>query len=436
MPSNSLDVEGRSLRNHLIAGIAVALFLIIGIGGWAFRTELSGAVTASGSVVVDSNVKKVQHLTGGIVGELLVREGDRVQAGDTVVRLDDTVLQAGLAIVTKGLDEMRARKARLVSERDGTDEMVFPSDMIGRMPSSELAAAMESERKLFDLRRAARQGQKSQLRQRIAQLEDEARGYGALQAAKTEEIELIQRELGGVQSLWEKKLIPINRLTMLEREAARLKGELAQSIASSAQVRGKISEIELQIIQIDQELSSEVAKELREMDGKIGEFVERKVTAEDQLKRIELRAPQSGIVHQLGIHTIGGIVSPADPVMLIVPESDLLSVEAKISPQDIDQLYLGQATSLRFSAFNQRTTPEIQGAISRISADVSSDQRTGQNFYTARIAIPADELVRLGNVKVLPGMPAEIFARTYDRSVLSYFTKPLTDQIVRAFCER
>jgi HlyD family secretion protein len=436
MPSNSLDVEGRSLRNHLIVGIAVALFLIVGIGGWAFRTELSGAVTASGSVVVDSNVKKVQHLTGGIVGELLVREGDRVQAGDTVVRLDDTVLQAGLAIVTKGLDEMRARKARLVSERDGTDEMVFPSDMIGRMPSSELAAAMESERKLFDLRRAARQGQKSQLRQRIAQLEDEARGYGALQAAKTEEIELIQRELGGVQSLWEKKLIPINRLTMLEREAARLKGELAQSISSSAQVRGKISEIELQIIQIDQELSSEVAKELREMDGKIGEFVERKVTAEDQLKRIELRAPQSGIVHQLGIHTIGGIVSPADPVMLIVPESDLLSVEAKISPQDIDQLYLGQATSLRFSAFNQRTTPEIQGAISRISADVSSDQRTGQNFYTARIAIPADKLVRLGNVKVLPGMPAEIFARTYDRSVLSYFTKPLTDQIVRAFRER
>jgi membrane fusion protein, type I secretion system len=436
MPSDSLDAEGRSLRDHLIAGTAVALFLTVGIGGWAFSTEMSGAITASGSVVVDSNVKKVQHLSGGIVGQLLVREGDRVEAGDTVVRLDDTVLQAGLAIVTKGLDEMRARKARLVSERDGTDEIVFPSDTIGRTPSSELAAAMESERKLFDLRRAARQGQKSQLRQRIAQLEDEARGYGALQAAKTEEIELIQRELGGVQSLWEKKLIPINRLTVLEREAARLKGELAQSIASSAQVRGKISETELQIIQIDQELSSEVAKELREVDGKIGEFVERKVTAEDQLKRVELRAPQSGIVHQLGIHTIGGVVSPADPVMLIVPESDLLSVEARVSPQDIDQLYLGQPTTLRFSAFNQRTTPEIQGTISRISADVSPDQRTGQNFYTARVAIAADQLARLGNVKVLPGMPAEIFARTYDRNVLSYFTKPLTDQIVRAFRER
>jgi HlyD family secretion protein len=436
MSGNSLEAEDRSLRNHLIAGTAVALFLTVGIGGWAFRTELAGAVTASGSVVVDSNVKKVQHLTGGIVGQLLVREGDRVEAGDTVVRLDDTVLQAGLAIVTKGLDEMRARKARLVNERDGSETIVFPSDMIGRTPSPELAAAMDSERKLFDLRRAARHGQKSQLRQRIAQLEDETRGYVALQAAKTEEIELIQRELGGVQSLWEKKLIPINRLTVLEREAARLKGELAQSIASSAQVRGKISEIELQIIQIDQELSSEVAKELREVDGKIGEFVERKVTAEDQLKRVELRAPQSGIVHQLGIHTIGGIVSAADPVMLIVPESDLLSVEARVSPQDIDQLYLGQPTTLRFSAFNQRTTPEIQGTISRISADVSPDQRTGQNFYTARVAIAADQLARLGNVKVLPGMPAEIFARTYDRNVLSYFTKPLTDQIVRAFRER
>jgi HlyD family secretion protein len=185
MPSNALDAEDRSLRNHLIAGSGVALFLILGIGGWAFRTELAGAVTASGSVVVDSNVKKVQHLTGGIVGKLLVREGDRVEAGDTVVRLDDTVLQAGLAIVTKGLDEMRARKARLVNERDGSETIVFPSDMIGRTPSPELAAAMDSERKLFDLRRAARHGQKSQLRQRIAQLEDETRGYVALQAAKT-----------------------------------------------------------------------------------------------------------------------------------------------------------------------------------------------------------------------------------------------------------
>ncbi|MEO8320189.1 MAG: HlyD family type I secretion periplasmic adaptor subunit, partial [Bradyrhizobium sp.] len=397
---------------------------------------LSGAITASGTVVVDSSVKKVQHLTGGIVGELMVREGDRVHLGDTLVRLDETVLRAGLSIVTKGLDEMRARKARLASERDGAESIVFPQQLLDAPPSADFASAFDSERKLFDLRRSARRGQKSQLRQRIAQLDDEVRGYEALQQAKAEEIELIQRELAGVRVLWQKNLIQINRLTTLERETARLKGELAQSTASSAQVRGKISEIELQIIQIDQDLSSEVAKELRDIDGKIGEFIERKVTADDQLKRVDIRAPQSGVVHQLSVHTIGGVVSPADPVMLIVPEADLLTIEARISPQDIEQLYVGQTASMRFSAFNQRTTPEINGSVSRISADVTADQKTGQNYYTARVAITPEELARLGNVKLLPGMPAEIFARTYDRTVLSYFIKPLSDQIVRAFRER
>ena len=436
MTDNPSRGEDRTLRNHLIGGTVIALVLTVGIGGWAATTELSGAITAPGSVVVDSNVKKVQHLTGGIVGELLVREGDKVRIGDTLVRLDETVLRAGLAIYTKGLDEMRARKARLASERDGADRIIVSPELRDTALSPEFASALDSERKLFDLRRTARQGQKSQLRQRIAQLDDEVRGYAALQQAKAEEIELIQRELTGVRVLWQKNLIQINRLTVLEREAARLKGELAQSMASSAQVRGKISEIELQIIQIDQELSSEVAKELREIDGKIGEFIERKVTAEDQLKRVDIRAPQNGLVHQLSVHTVGGVVSPAEPVMLIVPEADLLIVEAKISPQDIDQLYLGQPASLRFSAFNQRTTPEIQGVISRISADVTSDQRTGQNFYTARVSITPEELARLGNIKLLPGMPAEIFAKTYDRSVLSYFVKPLSDQVVRAFRER
>jgi len=436
MTDNPSRGEDRTLRNHLIGGTVIALVLTVGIGGWAATTELSGAITAPGSVVVDSNVKKVQHLTGGIVGELLVREGDKVRIGDTLVRLDETVLRAGLAIYTKGLDEMRARKARLASERDGADRIIVSPELRDTALSPEFASALDSERKLFDLRRTARQGQKSQLRQRIAQLDDEVRGYAALQQAKAEEIELIQRELTGVRVLWQKNLIQINRLTVLEREAARLKGELAQSMASSAQVRGKISEIELQIIQIDQELSSEVAKELREIDGKIGEFIERKVTAEDQLKRVDIRAPQNGLVHQLSVHTVGGVVTPAEPVMLIVPEADLLIVEAKISPQDIDQLYLGQPASLRFSAFNQRTTPEIQGVISRISADVTSDQRTGQNFYTARVSITPEELARLGNIKLLPGMPAEIFAKTYDRSVLSYFVKPLSDQVVRAFRER
>ena len=429
--------ERSSIRRHLIGGSVIALLLTVGVGGWAATTELSGAVIAPGSVVVDSSVKKVQHLTGGIVGELLVRDGQHVRTGEVVLRLDDTVTRANLAIVIKGLDEMAARRAaRLEAERDRAEELVFPAALLARAQEPDVAAAIESERKLFELRRSARLGQKSQLKERVAQLEEEIRGHTALQEAKAEEIELILRELEGVRALWAKNLVQLTRLISLEREAARIKGERAQSIAAAAQSRGKISETELQIIQIDQDLSSDVARELREVDSKIGEFTERKVTAEDQLKRIDLRAPQDGVVHQLAVHTVGGVVAAGDPVMLIVPEADALSIEARIFPQDIDQLHLGQAAGLRFSAFNQRTTPEINGTITHISADVSREEKTGQSYYTVRIGTSPEEIARLGNVKLVPGMPVEAFMRTYDRTVISYFTKPLHDQILRAFRER
>jgi HlyD family secretion protein len=428
--------EAISIRRHLVGGIVIALMLTVGVGGWAATTELSGAVIAQGSIVVDSNIKKVQHLTGGIVGELLVRDGQRVGAGEVVLRLDETITRVNLAIVTKGLDEMTARQARLAGERDQAEQVAFPAKLLARASEPDVAAAIQSERKLFELRRSARLGQKSQLRERIAQLDEEVRGYTALREAKAEEIELIQRELEGVRELWDKKLVQINRLMSLERDAARLKGERAQSVAAIAQSRGKIGEIELQIIQIDQDLSSEVARESRDVDAKIGEFAERKVAAEDQLKRVEVRAPQDGVVHQLAVHTVGGVVSASDAIMLIVPEADALAVEVKVLPQDIDQLRLGQSAGLRFSAFNQRTTPEISGTISRVSADVSTDQRSGQSFYTVRIALPAEETARLGNVKLVPGMPVEAFIKTYDRTVLSYFIKPLEDQVMRAFRER
>jgi len=436
MEKNIARDESISIRRHLLGGVVIALVLTIGVGGWATTTELSGAVIAPGSVVVDSNVKKVQHLTGGIVGELLVRDGQHVRSGEIVLRLDETITRVNLAIVTKGLDEMTARQARLASERDQVEQVSFPAALLARANEPGVAAAIQSERKLFELRRTARLGQKSQLRERIAQLDEEIRGYTALQEAKAEEIELIQRELEGVRTLWNKNLVQINRLISLEREAVRLKGERAQSVAAIAQSRGKIGEIELQIIQIDQDLSSEVARELREVEGKIGEFVERKVAAEDQLKRIDIRAPQDGVVHQLAVHTVGGVVPPGEAIMLVVPEADALSVEAKIWPQDIDQLHVGQPAGLRFSAFNQRTTPEINGVITRISADVSRDEKSGLSYYTARIGIDPEEIGRLGGVRLVPGMPVETFMKIYDRIVISYFTKPLHDQILRAFRER
>jgi HlyD family secretion protein len=309
--------------------------------------------------------------------------------------------------------------------------------LLARQSDADAARAIDSERKLFELRRTARVGQKAQLRERIGQLEEEVRAHVALQQAKAEEIELIQRELEGVRMLWNRNLIQLTRLTALEREAVRLKGERAQSFSAAAQARGKITETELQIIQMDQDLSSEVAKELREVYMKIGEFIERQVTAEDQLKHVDIRAPQDGVVHQLAVHTVRGVVSPADPIMLVVPEADLLAVEAKVAPQDIDQLHIGQAAGLRFSAFNQRTTPEVTGALTRISADVSQDQRSGQSYYVVRIGISPEQVARLGNnAKLVPGMPVEVFIKTYDRTVISYFTKPLHDQILRAFRER
>ena len=425
-----------SMRRHLVAAIVVVLVLVIGVGGWAATAVISGAVVASGSVVVDSNVKKVQHPTGGIVGELRVRDGDRVHAGDVVVRLDETVTRANLAIVTKGLGEMMARKARLESERDGLDAITFPAQLLAEADDPDRAAAMDSERKLFNLRKTARSGQKAQLRERVAQLGEEITGLAAQQNSKAKEIALIERELAGVRELWKQNLVQLTRLTALEREAARLDGERGQLVAASAQAKGKIAETALQILQIDQDIASDVAKELREVDGKIGELVERKVAAEDQLKRTDIRAPQDGTVFQLAVHTIGGVITAGDPIMLIVPEADNLSVEVKVNPQDIDQLQLNQKAILRFSAFNIRTTPEIEGVVTRISADTSTDQRTGQSYYTVRIAMPADQIERLGEVKLLPGMPVEAFMQTRDRTMLSYLIKPLHDQFLRAFREK
>jgi HlyD family secretion protein len=404
-----------------------------GVGGLAATTELAGAVIAPGTMVVDSNVKKVQHLTGGVVGELRVRDGDRVKVGDVVVRLDETITQANLAIVVKSLNEMYARLARLEAERDDAETVRFPSELLARSSDSEVQRVIEGERNLFRLRKKARAGQKAQLRERIAQLREEIQGLSGQIVAKKREMELIAQELEGVRDLWRKNLVPIHRVTALERDAARLEGERGHLIAATAQSKGKISENELQIIQIDQDLRSEVAKELREVQAKIAELVERKVAADDQLKRIDVRAPQDGIVHQLNVHTVGGVVTPGEAMMLIVPEADALTVEAKLAPQDIDQIHPGQTAVLRFSTFNQRTTPELNGTVSRVSADLTTDQRSGTSHYTVRISIPEDEMVRLSGLKLLPGMPLEAFIQTGERTVLSYLTKPFTDQAARAF---
>ncbi|WP_192250482.1 HlyD family type I secretion periplasmic adaptor subunit [Mesorhizobium silamurunense] len=422
-----------SIRFYMRLGFGIVILLAGGVGGWASVTEIAGAVIAPGTLVVDSHVKDVQHSTGGIVAEIDARDGDRVKAGDLLLRLDRTVPAANLAVVSKALDQLAARKARLDAERLGSDAIVFPADLLDRSADPDVAEAIAGEKQHFETRRTSRAGQKSQLEERIAQLEKEIIGDTAQAQAKSKEIELVQKELASVRALWAKKLISIDRLTQTEREATRLDGERGQLIAAQAQAQGRIAEIKLQIIQIDLDLSTEVNKDLRDVDGKVGELLERKVAAEDQLKRVDIRAPQDGVVQQSIAYTIGGVVTPGQTIMQVVPDNDSLAVEAKIAPSDIDQLWVGQPASLRFSAFNQRTTPQINGVVERTSPDITTDQRTGVSYYTVRIATTATEVARLGDVKLVPGMPVESFIKTEDRSVMSYLVKPLQDQVSRAF---
>ncbi|MEZ2144306.1 HlyD family type I secretion periplasmic adaptor subunit [Bradyrhizobium sp. DN5] len=425
-----------SIKFHLMLGLGIVLVLVVGFGGWASTVLISGALIAPGQIVVESNVKKVQHPTGGVVGEVRARDGDVVKAGDVVVRLDDTVTKANLAIVTKNLDAAQARAARLQAEQRGVDKIEFPQSLLERVDDPDVRVLLSAETKLFDVRVNGRTGQKAQLRERITQLNEEIAGLSAQEKAKDQEIALVQNELTGVRELYDKRLVQISRLTQLERDSARLNGERAQYIASRAQAKGKITETELQIIQIDKDVVSEVSKDLRETNDKIGELIERKVAAEDQLRRVDIRAPQDGMVLQSTVHTVGGVVTAGDALMLIVPQADDLQVEAKVNPVDIDKLQIGQKTLLRLSAFNQRTTPELNGVVSRVSPDVTTDQRTGQSYYTIRVSMPAEEVARLGDVKMIPGMPVEAFVQTGDRTMLSYLMKPLHDQLMRAFREK
>ncbi len=426
----------RVIRRLNLAGFAAFAVLFGGIGVWGATSQLSGAVIASGTLVVESNVKKVQHATGGIVAEILVKEGSLVEEGQMVMRLDDTVTRATLGSVRSQLDELTSRQGRLLAERDGADAVSFPDELLVRRAEKSVATALAGEQKLFESRGAARTGQRSQLRERIAQVQEEIRGLSAQLEAKESESKLIETELVGVTDLYQKNLVSIQRFMQLRRDQTRLLGERGQLIADIARARGRISETELQIIQLDQDFRTEVLKDLREAEGKIAELRERFIAAEDQLKRVDIRAPQRGSVHQLAVHTVGGVVANGEPIMLIVPGADELVVEARVAPADIDQLALGADVVVRIMAGNQRTTPSLSGVLTRISADLTQDPQTKQSYYLVRAGLSHDELLRLGDLKLLPGMPAEAFIQTHARTPLQYLLKPLQEQIARTFRER
>ena len=423
----------RSIRAHATVAMFAVFGLIGTLGVLATTVTMSGAIVSSGTVVVESHSKTVQHPTGGVVGDIPVHEGMRVRRGDVVLRLDATVLAANLAIVTEGLDELAARAARLEAERAGAAAFTFPTDLTDRARTHPaLQKLLASETHVFDDRSKARAGQHDQLTQRIEQTRNQIDGFRQQAEAKADEITLVRDELTGVQQLYAKNLVPLQRVTVLQREEARLRGERGELIASMAQAQGRISETELQILQIGQDLQSEVSTELVKIQSQGAELAERRVTAEDQLARIEIRAPLDGIVQQLAAHTIGGVVAPGAAIMQIVPETDTRVVEAKVGLNDIDQIWLDQPVTLRLSAFNQRTTPELRGKVTLVPADLSTDPRSGAEYYMIRIAIDPNA-TEAAHVRLVAGMPVECFVQTGQRSVLSYFTKPLADQLQRAF---
>jgi HlyD family secretion protein len=424
----SLAGELRRGRQVLLGAGLIALI-------WAGLVPLSGAVIVVGSLVVQSGVKKVQHPAGGVVSAIFVHNGSKVKAGDELLRLDETSVHSNLQMVARQLDETRLRIARLNAERDGS-EPHWPTDMSAELSSAERRRLLASEQDIFAQRRSARGGELQLADSRVQQLKEQILGLEAQRASNRSQMTITAKELENVEKLIKEKLVTMERLTSLQREAARLQGLDGQLSSQIAETRNKVNEARLQGLQTGESYRSEVMRDVNEAEAKEGELIERKAAAEDQAKRTVVRAPATGIVQELAVHTIGGVVSAGQVVMAIVPEGDALEIDARLSPDKIDQVHTGQTAHVRLSAFNARTTPELNGVVDTVSADLVHDPASGASYYEVRVTLPTDEVRRLGALQLVPGMPAEVYLQTGSRTMMSYLFKPMTDQLSSMFRER
>jgi membrane fusion protein, type I secretion system len=423
-------------RPFVIAGVLIILALFGGLGTWAALAELSSAAIAPGVVTVNTNWRTVQHLEGGIVSEILVQDGDHVERGDVLLRLDGTRTQASLEIVNSQLELARASEARLLAERDGLDVVAFPQDMLDRRATDpEVATILAGQQLLFQARRSSLGGQASILRQRIEQLNDQIGGLQVQQGATNRQIELIQEELDGLLVLYQSGYVTRSRILALEREAERLRGDRGEDLAAIARAETAIGESELQIIQLEKGFQEQVVAELRDIQAQTFDLEQRQVAAADQFDRIEVRAPESGTVLGMSAHTVGGVIGPGDPIMNIVPEDDPLIIKARVRPNDIENVTMGQDAEVRFSGLSQRRTPILHGSVIGLSADRLTDHQTGETYYEARVMIPQEELDRLNDVHLVPGMPAEVMIQTGARTAFAYMIDPILVGFGRAFKE-
>ena len=433
----------KSLRHHLehnlgaelrrggrVLAIAGAIVL-----GWAGLVPLSGAVIVNGSLVVHSEVKKVQHPSGGVVAAIAVRNGSKVEAGQELVRLDETSARTNLQVIARQLDEVRLRIARLIAERDDT-EPHWPTSVAAELDSTERNRLFGSERDFFATRAKARRNEKDLIESRVKQLEKQISGLEAQLESSNKQLEITRTELKSIEALLKEKLVTMERATSLQREAARLDGIGGQLASQIAETRSKVNEAQLQSLQAEQTFRSEVVRDLNETQSKEGELVERRLVAEDQLKRTIIRAPSAGTINDLAVHTTGGVVTPGEVLMTVVPEGDALELDARLTPEKIDQVRTGQSARVRLSAFNAGTTPEIKGAVDFVSPDLVRDPQMGARYYNVRIALRQEDVRRLADMQLVPGMPAEAFLQTESRTMLSYLFKPVMDQLTRMFRER
>ncbi len=402
---------------------------------WSFTTEIEGAVVATGRITVEGRPKTVQHLDGGIVEAIFVRDGDKVSAGDVLIRLDDEGARANLAIVSRQLDELMAEEARLLTERDGSESITFPEEMVRRQSTSpDLKRIMRSQAALLSARRSAIRGKKHILAQKIAAIQGQIEGLKEEKDGKSKQIALLEQEIATVTELVTQGQARMPRLLSLQREKARLLGERGRITGAIAQAEKSIEEIRLEILQIDNKVRETVISRLREVQAKLAELREKRALLKDKLKRILIRAPVSGRVHNMAIHTVGGVIAPGKPILQIIPESDRLIVEARINIADIDQVYEGQTARLYLSAFDRRTTPDLSVKVVEVSPAELEDPRTGKPYYLVEIAIPKSELARLGPERALiPGMPVEVFLRTYPRTFADLVAKLFLGHFRRSF---
>jgi HlyD family secretion protein len=429
--SNSPQLENRAPNDYemksqtrlgLILTIAVIAFVFV----WGGLAHVAGAVIAQGRITLESSLKRIQHREGGIVGAILVKEGDIVQTGQVLVRLDSTIVGATAETVAGQIEQLEARKLRLEAERDGVATILETG---GGSP------ILQAEQKLLTSRLTLGAQRRAQLKDQIRQAGAEIAGYQAQISATRQQAYFAKRELSGVREVFEKGYGSFTRISDLERQVAQLDGQVGQLTAAIAKSRAQISQLEEALTQVDAEVLTDVMGQLKDTESRLSELRQQRVTSDDAQSRLEITSPVSGKVQQLAFHTKGGVIGPGETIMLVVPERDELIVEANIDPTHIDSVVEGGVAHLRFVTFNSQTTPEAEARVDRVSRDIETDQRTGQSYYRARLKLNATVLPPSLRQKLQPGQPVEVHVATSNRSALSYFLKPLTDQIMRAFRE-